>query len=66
MDLSKLPQSIKDGLNVKMSKYPNCNFSEIISCDLPHFYPETNINMSFKTMVWKVNSYTKSRKVQML
>jgi hypothetical protein len=66
IDLSKLPQTVKDSLNLKMSKYPTCLFSEVISCDLPHFYPENNINMSFKTLVWKINPYTKSRKVNRL
>jgi hypothetical protein len=66
IDLSKLQQPIKDSLNVKMGKYPTCYFSEVISCDIPHFYPEKNINMSFKTLVWKVNAYNKSRKIRAL
>ncbi|OYU54414.1 MAG: hypothetical protein CFE25_13955 [Chitinophagaceae bacterium BSSC1] len=66
INLTKLPQTIKDGLNQKMKKYPNCEFSDIISCDLPHSYPGKNINMSFKTLVWKVNAYSKSSKIKKL
>lgn len=66
IDLQNQAQIVKNLLNSRMQKYPAAFFSEVISCDYPHFYPDATINMSFQTYVWKINPYLKARRINSL
>lgn len=66
LNLTKAPQKIKDYINNKMKDFPLITIPRKLYFEFPHSYPETKINMSFETIVWKVNHEAKKPRISML
>lgn len=56
LDLRKLDDVTKKFINEKLSRYKNITVPSKMNFTIPHSYPKESINLTFKTIVWRVNS----------
>jgi len=66
MNLKKLPATVKGGINKRLAKYESLKIPTALYFSIPHSYPSTSINMTFKTIVWEVKYNKKQQRIQML
>jgi hypothetical protein len=66
LDLTKLDSKIKSKINEKINKYPGLTIPQVMRFDLPHSFPINQINMTFRTIVWKVNTFNKRPRIRTL
>lgn len=55
INLKELPVKVKKHLLDKLSAFNNVTLPEKLYFEFPHRYPEKSINLTFETVVWKVN-----------
>jgi hypothetical protein len=66
LDLTKLPQIIKEHINKKMVDFPSITIPRKLYFEFPHSYPIDKVNMTFETIVWKVNHESQKPRLSVL